>query len=89
MWLIVKPFLVAVVSVSLFTLLVALSGRYKDHTWSRFLLWAGILCFLIGCYFFGTTVIALPEVPMYLAIGVFAVLFAGTAGYLAIKRRRD
>jgi len=82
------PFLIAVGSVGVFSLFASIATRYRKESWSRLVMWVGILSFLGGCYLFGVTVIRLPVAWMVAAIVLFAVLFALSTGYFIARSRR-
>lgn len=83
------PFAVALGSVLLFSAFAWFATTYRGKTWSRLLMWLGILFFLGGCYLFGINVVRLPPGWMIAAIGFFAISFGISAAYFVGKGRRN
>ncbi len=84
----ILPFLIALGSVAIFSLFSFLAALYREHSWSRLLMWVGLLFFLGGCYLFGVNVFRLPLVWIVVASLFFAVLFGLSAGYFIRRSRR-
>jgi hypothetical protein len=85
---ILVTFAIALGAVLIFSVFAWLATAYRRKAWSRFLMWAGILFFLCGCYFFGVNLIRLPLGWMIAAIAFFTLSFAISAGYFLSKGRR-
>jgi len=89
MMIILVPFLIALGSVAVFSLFAWLATVYRQHVWSRLLMWVGLFFIIGGCWLFGINVICLPFVWIVISALFFAVLFGISAGYFARKGRQS
>ncbi len=81
-------FAIALGAVLLFSAFAWLATAYRERSWSRLLIWVGVLFFLGGCYLFGVNVTGLPLGWMIAAIAFFTISFGISAGYFISKGRR-
>ena len=86
---ILSTFAIALGAVLLFSLFAWLATAHRKKSWSRLLMWVGILFFLGGCYLFGVNVIGLPLGWMIAAIAFFTISFGISASYFVSKGRSN
>jgi hypothetical protein len=84
------PFIIAILSTAFFSIFAWLATRYRRHSWSRLLMWVGLLGILAGCFFFGKVIILYRFATWWWAIAAvfFAAIFGLSAAYFLRKSRQ-